>query len=165
MALGKKHDQFNIFIGSVFLVLLALVGVSVYSTVGFFFGWMFSTFIFSPDTDLGPKKRVGILGILLRPYSWIFKHRGLSHSYFLGTLSRVGYGLLIVGLMIFSLKRSGQIDLDVEGYFNFLREFFLQYDYSQKEYQFLSWFFVAYVFADACHILLDHISSLVRKII
>lgn len=60
--------------------------------------YLFSSLLLSPDLDLRhneTRRRWGLLGFIWIPYTKIFKHRGLSHSLFLGTLTRLAYlGLL-----------------------------------------------------------------------
>ena len=58
--------------------------------IGVFLG----TWLVSPDLDMWnttPTRRWGPLRILWAPYCWLFDHRGLSHGWFTGPLSRLLY--------------------------------------------------------------------------
>jgi uncharacterized metal-binding protein len=69
-----------------------LIGASAYIA---------GTFYLSPDLDLANRKRVvskqawGKLGWLWVPYGWMFRHRGMSHSWLVGPLTRLGYLALL----------------------------------------------------------------------
>ncbi len=58
--------------------------------------YVVSMLLLSPDLDLAssrPFKRWGPLRILWWPYAAAFRHRRLSHHWFFGPLTRVGYVL------------------------------------------------------------------------
>ena len=62
------------------------------------------TFLLSPDLDLAEgqvdsKRRWGWLGFVWVPYGRMFSHRGLSHTWLLGPLTRLVY----VGVMLLSV--------------------------------------------------------------
>ena len=64
--------------------------------------YLVSSLLLSPDLDLrhnSARNNWGVLGFVWIPYTKIFKHRGLSHSLILGTLTRLAY-LLAVGAVI-----------------------------------------------------------------
>ena len=70
--------------------------------IGFFIG----TVLLSPDIDLKsePARRCGIA---CTPYRKIFSHRGISHHWLWGTVTRIIYVLVIIGLLtglVFALK-------------------------------------------------------------
>lgn len=62
--------------------------------------------LLSPDLDLvgsRPFKRWGPLRVLWWPYAAVFRHRKLSHQWFFGPLTRVGYVLawvVVVGIAV-----------------------------------------------------------------
>lgn len=87
------------------LVLLGGLGLGLGLTAGptealaFFAAGSFSALFLSPDLDLPysrPSRRWGPLGILWAPYRWLHAHRGASHSYLYGPLSRLLFLLLPV---------------------------------------------------------------------
>ncbi|MBH47777.1 MAG: hypothetical protein CME71_06365 [Halobacteriovorax sp.] len=164
MAMGKTHDGFNLFIGAVLTGGLIGYQHSLIVWLPFIFGWLFSTLVFSPDTDLMPKKRTGILQFFLYPYSILFKHRGLSHGLITGTLTRITYSVLLGGLLVFVLSKMGYIDFAAEGYWSGLVEFVREYDYDKTVYKSLSWLYIGMALADACHIFLDWLSGVFSKI-
>ena len=66
--------------------------------------YMVGTFLVTPDLDLAEnsvrsKSNWGLLGLLWVPYGALFSHRGLSHTWFLGPLTRLLY-LVMVALAL-----------------------------------------------------------------
>ncbi|MFC4454337.1 metal-binding protein [Deinococcus sonorensis] len=62
------------------------------------------TFLLSPDLDLAEgkvdsKRHWGVLGFLWVPYGLLFSHRGFSHTWLLGPLTRLVYLALMVLLV------------------------------------------------------------------
>jgi uncharacterized metal-binding protein len=111
MPSGRTHEAIN-------LTLLGLGGAFYLAQGGspeepralaFLLGYLAGTFLLSPDLDLAEKGvraqgRWGVLGALWRPYGWLFRHRGLSHTWVLGPLTRLGYLLLLLFLLYGLLK-------------------------------------------------------------
>ena len=111
MPSGRTHEAIN-------LTLLGLGGAFYLAQGGspeepralaFLLGYLAGTFLLSPDLDLAEKGvraqgRWGVLGALWRPYGWLFRHRGLSHTWILGPLTRLGYLLLLLFLLYGLLK-------------------------------------------------------------
>jgi uncharacterized metal-binding protein len=111
MPSGRTHEAIN-------LTLLGLGGALYLAQGGspeepralaFLLGYLTGTFLLSPDLDLAEKGvraqgRWGVLGALWRPYGWLFRHRGLSHTWILGPLTRLGYLLLLLFLLYGLLK-------------------------------------------------------------
>jgi uncharacterized metal-binding protein len=67
------------------------------------------TFLLSPDLDLAEgrvdsKRHWGLLGFLWVPYGMVFSHRGLSHTWVVGPLTRLAY-LAIVTVIVVGLLR------------------------------------------------------------
>lgn len=164
MAMGKTHDGFNLFLGMICCGILIGAGLEVFVWPPFFFGWLFATLVFSPDTDLMPKKRTGLLQFFLYPYSILFKHRGLSHGVITGTLTRVTYAILVAGLMVFVLSKMGYVDFAAQGYWQGLWRFVHDYNYDLPIYRAVTWLYIGMAGADACHILLDWLSGIFSKI-
>jgi uncharacterized metal-binding protein len=111
MPSGRTHEAIN-------LTLLGLGGAFYLAQGGspeepralaFLLGYLTGTFLLSPDLDLAEKGvraqgRWGVLGALWRPYGWLFRHRGLSHTWILGPLTRLGYLLFLLFLLYGLLK-------------------------------------------------------------
>jgi uncharacterized metal-binding protein len=111
MPSGRTHEAIN-------LTLLGLGGALYLAQGGspeepralaFLLGYLAGAFLLSPDLDLAEKGvraqgRWGVLGALWRPYGWLFRHRGLSHTWILGPLTRLGYLLLLLFLLYGLLK-------------------------------------------------------------
>jgi uncharacterized metal-binding protein len=68
------------------------------------------TFMLSPDLDLAEqnvdsKKNWGILGFLWIPYGMMFSHRGLSHTWLVGPLTRLLYLGVLLAVPIYLLRQ------------------------------------------------------------
>lgn len=114
---GRVHNLINIAAYSVLAagVLLAarqdLLTVTPVQALNFSVAFFAGTLLLSPDLDLADgggvdsKRRWGVLGVLWVPYGWLFRHRGLSHTWLLGPLTRLLYlglwGLLLLGIVRF----------------------------------------------------------------
>jgi uncharacterized metal-binding protein len=66
--------------------------------------YLVGTFLVTPDLDLAEqgvraKSNWGLLGLLWIPYGALFSHRGLSHTWLVGPLTRLIY-MLIVALAL-----------------------------------------------------------------
>lgn len=64
--------------------------------------YLVGTFLVTPDLDLAEsnvrsKSNWGLLGLLWVPYGSMFAHRGMSHTWFIGPLTRLIY-MVVVGL-------------------------------------------------------------------
>lgn len=164
MPLGATHDRLNLFVGGVCVGFLIGTKLENPSLLSFMSGWFLSTFIFSPDTDLGPKKRTSFLRYFLYPYSLLFKHRGMSHGIFLGTLTRVLYGLGLIFLLFSLAHQLGHHQTDTVGSFHDFKNYVQNYDYDKLSYRILTWFFIGMYLADLSHVLLDRIVSFVKRI-
>lgn len=165
MSGGRSHDRFNILIGAVFTGSLIAFKFELIVIFSFIFGWFVSTLIFSPDTDLMPKKRSGVLQFALYPYAILFKHRGISHSLWFGTLTRVFYTITIFGAFTFVMSKMGYLSFTLNDYWNNLVSFISSYDYGKDVYKSITWIYLGMFVADACHVLLDILSTLWRKIL
>jgi len=96
---GASHD--------VATALLALAAYPVYRHdpgVGLALagGILLGGLFFSPDLDLAhsrPSKRWGVLRWLWEPYRLLHPHRGTSHTYLYGPLSRLAYFILLTHLL------------------------------------------------------------------
>jgi uncharacterized metal-binding protein len=64
--------------------------------------FVFGTLLMSPDADIARKVKVrslrGFFLILFRPYSRLFKHRGVSHWVIIGTLTRVAWLFMLFSI-------------------------------------------------------------------
>lgn len=61
---------------------------------------IYNILVFNPDIDMAryvkPLSFKGVFYFPFIPYSWIFKHRGISHSIILGTASRIAYLIVLI---------------------------------------------------------------------
>ena len=70
----------------------------------FSLAFMVGTFLITPDLDLAENRMQarnnwGLLGLLWIPYGALFSHRGLSHTWLVGPLTRLAY-LALLGLAL-----------------------------------------------------------------
>jgi len=74
--------------------------------VSFAVGYTVGTFLITPDLDLALSQSVralrnwGPLSFLWRPYGAVFKHRGLSHTYLVGPMTRLAYLALLAFIVV-----------------------------------------------------------------
>jgi len=164
MASGKIHDKFNLVVGILLVSLLFLLRLPFELVASFTAGFLLSTYIFSPDTDLMPKKRTGPLQYILFPYSIFFKHRGMSHSFLFGTVTRVFYGFLVFFVLIFVFHRMGYLNTDAQSIGVVIYNFLLKFNVEELPYKMIIFSFAGLFIADCSHIFLDKISSLFKKV-
>lgn len=118
MASGRNHQHINTQVLSV--VTGAVAGVAFYNAIGrpafaqaelpwpvilsVAAGFVMGTFLVTPDLDLAEqhvlaKRNWGWLGFIWVPYGHLFSHRGLSHGWFVGPLTRILYLLGLVAVV------------------------------------------------------------------
>ena len=116
MPSGRVHNAINS------LAFVAVAGAYGYAVQGdlvpryppaniaaFSLAFLAGTFLLSPDLDLAEnnvssKSNWGWLGFLWVPYGWMFSHRGVSHTWIVGPLTRVLYLMLLLALPVYLLK-------------------------------------------------------------
>jgi uncharacterized metal-binding protein len=102
---ARVHDRINlrafVVVGVVSATLFgsgALPTPSVAAIYAFTAGYFAGSHLLSPDLDAAvsePARRWGWLRVVWIPYARIFPHRGSSHGYLLGPLTRLGYLFVI----------------------------------------------------------------------
>ena len=111
MASGRRHETVNLLaLGGLTAVwywgrqdgqpLIPEALAPLAARVAFVVSYLIGTFLVTPDLDLAnrsvrAKSNWGVFGILWLPYGALFKHRGLSHSWLLGPLTRLLYMLIL----------------------------------------------------------------------
>jgi uncharacterized metal-binding protein len=146
----KTHSRFNSFLAFP----LALIAIyyffhpNIKQLSLFSICFLYSSFFMSPDLDIRNKiKFFSFRGILSLPfffYSILFKHRGLSHSLFFGSLSRIIYLTALAALIIYVFDI---IHLNKKSFILFL-------DKNRIE---LIYIFIGIFIADLSHVFLDKI--------
>lgn len=108
MPSGKTHLRIELLLLPVWVALFYLFIDTSWQAGAIFAGaYLFSSLLLSPDLDLRhnrSRRRWGLLGFMWIPYTKVFKHRGVSHSVFLGTLTRLGYLGVLALLIAFGLS-------------------------------------------------------------
>jgi len=160
MALHKTHELFNLVLYLPVVYLLPKEYILPFS-VGYFLG----TFLLSPDIDLSfsrPAKRWKAFRYLWLPF-WMFsRHRGITHTPFLGSLVKLFYlGFLFVFLYFALLGILSLANYSPREYLNFNPLDFLG-SFMKSEEGF--YFVLGVIVADLFHILLDFITSLWKKL-
>ena len=129
MASGRQHQSINVaaLVGGAALVAVAVdkgwgepwtshVGFEWPAVIAFAIAFVVGTYLVTPDLDLAEqhvlaKRNWGVLGFIWVPYGYIFAHRGVSHGWFFGPLTRLGYlvGLVAaaIGIAYFAAKGAG----------------------------------------------------------
>ncbi|UCH26370.1 MAG: metal-binding protein [Trueperaceae bacterium] len=118
MATGRTHETINLVaLGALAAgyVIGTANGVATEFTANispqmrlvFGVSYLIGTFLVTPDLDLAEghvraKSNWGLLGLLWVPYGLIFRHRGLSHTWLVGPLTRLLY-MVMLGLVTCSL--------------------------------------------------------------
>lgn len=148
----KGHTKFNL------LFALPLLGAGAYFLLEtpwplllIFSGtFVYSTLFMSPDLDLAYQIRLrslrGLFSLPFRLYARLFKHRGLSHSFLFGSLTRIGWLALWVLLLFVLITQS------------LPSEKTLLETWSSYRWQLL-YAFGGICFADWSHLLLDRLTS------
>lgn len=96
---GRSHERLTaLFLGATAPMVALASTAPLEAAVGYLAGGFLGTFFLSPDIDLPqsrPSRRWGPLSALWAPYRLLHPHRGASHSWVYGPLSRLAYlGLL-----------------------------------------------------------------------
>lgn len=144
----KTHNYFNCIVALPILlyILMDFFSFPLKYTLAFSSSFLYATFFMSPDLDLAHQIKLfslrGILSFPFRSYAKVFKHRGISHRFLIGTLSRlIWLGLffwivsLLIGLSFLSQKEM----------------FYLYHQYKPL----ILFGFFGFAVADICHLLLD----------
>ncbi len=114
MASGRMHEFINgsalVILGTSYIVLRANNLVSIpFSTITIFtLAYLVGAFLITPDLDVQskwvrPKRWWGVLGYLWWPYGMFSRHRGISHTWIIGPLTRLVYLFFIVFLLLLPL--------------------------------------------------------------
>ncbi len=161
MALGRTHDLVNLTVLPLFFYFLPK---EFYAPFGL--GYVVGTFLLSPDVDLPgskPAKRWGLLRCIWFPYQSLSRHRGISHLPVIGSLLRLLYLIGLVLFLYFTLLGViSTLDKSIAGVLSGFNPFELLSEVFRDE---KSLYFVAGIIcADTVHIILDGVSSLVKKL-
>ena len=123
---GKTHIKINKVVFVLIAVLVYLMNYIV-PMKWFLFGFIFGMYYLTPDLDTDgtdPDKNWGMFQFMWNGYSKIFVHRGISHSVFFGTLTRlVTLSIIIligyVGFMLF-IKGTNNLYTDLISLYYFV---------------------------------------------
>ena len=100
MPSGRVHEAINLSVlglaTAAYWVYQQDLEVAQPALAAFVGGYLLGTFLVTPDLDLAEqqvraKGRWGWLGWFWVPYGWMFAHRGLSHTWIVGPLTRILY--------------------------------------------------------------------------
>lgn len=110
MPAGRVHEAINLgalgLLSASYLYHGDHLGVSEPAAFGFAAAYLIGTFLVTPDLDLAEQRvrakgNWGVLGWLWVPYGLIFSHRGWSHTWIVGPLTRLAYMALMGALLWF----------------------------------------------------------------
>lgn len=107
---GRVHNLINLAVyaglsaAALYFTQTQAVVITPAQALTFTLGYGVGTLLLSPDLDLSEgqvdsKRRWGPLGFLWVPYGILFSHRGLSHTWILGPLTRLAYLALMAALV------------------------------------------------------------------
>ncbi len=147
MSQYKDHSKFNC------AMLPLLIGAIVFSfnppiknVIYFSLAFLYGTFFMNPDLDLAKNIKLlslrGFFSIPFRSYSYIFKHRGISHSVLFGTITRVGWLFLFILGVLYIIYKKSVTQKDLMLFINTYKEILL-------------FVFLGLFTADLGHLLLD----------
>jgi uncharacterized metal-binding protein len=111
MAQYKTHTQFNLLLALPLLVvgMVYFLHPTYLHLLIFSAAFVYATLFMNPDLDLANQIKLlsirGLLTLPFRAYSSIFRHRGLSHSPFFGTLTRMVWLGIIFLLILFLIDQ------------------------------------------------------------
>ena len=127
MPAGRVHEAINLgalgLLSASYLYHGDHLGVSEPAAFGFAAAYLIGTFLVTPDLDLAEQRvrakgNWGVLGWLWVPYGLIFSHRGWSHTWIVGPLTRLAYMALMGALLWFggeALLQYLGVQLDLRG--------------------------------------------------
>ncbi len=111
MPSGRVHEAINLSVlglaSAAYMVYKSQLELPEPVALSFVGSYLLGTLLITPDLDLAEqnvraKGRWGLLGLFWVPYGWMFSHRGLSHTWVVGPLTRLLY-LGAVGIVLWWL--------------------------------------------------------------
>jgi len=153
MAQYKTHNIFNIFIAFPLILwgIFYFFKPSYNLLIIFSVCFIYATLFMNPDLDLVNKIKFfsikGLLTLPFRGYSLIFRHRGVSHWFLLGTITRILWLSAFFYLILYLVDKPL---LHKKEFLSILKTDFFQYG------------FFAIVTADFCHLILDFKKKILR---
>jgi uncharacterized metal-binding protein len=144
----KTHSSFNLLlILPLFLgVIVAFLAPQWPLLATFAISFSYSTLFMSPDMDLASQIKLfslrGVLSIPFRSYALFFRHRGMSHSILLGTMTRLLWLFGFVNIILYLVLQIVPNTKSVFDYVMLYQEYFL-------------WGIAGVFIADLSHLLLD----------
>lgn len=146
MAQYKTHTTFNVFLA----LPLILWGLNHYYkpslTLYIIFSacFIYATLFMNPDMDIANKIKLfslkGFLTLPFRGYSLIFRHRGMSHWFIIGSITRILWLSAFFYLILFIINKP---IFNKKEIFSLLKTSYFLYG------------FLGIVIADFCHLILD----------
>ncbi|MBF0297823.1 MAG: DUF2227 family putative metal-binding protein [Oligoflexia bacterium] len=155
----KTHIKINITLamplGVAILFFATKSNITIISI--FLLSLLYNTFVLNPDLDLAryikPLSLRGFLYFPFIPYSWLFRHRGLSHSLILGTITRVIYILLLIFFGLYLWNVFNYASIGIREISSIYLKHLLWFIKSNKDL--LLTVFASFFYGDLWHIVLD----------
>ncbi len=123
MPSGRAHESINLLVygaAAVFYVYARQEGLTAkFDTLfapetlqTFSLSYLIGTFLVTPDLDLAENRMQarnnwGLLGMLWIPYGALFSHRGLSHTWVIGPLTRLLYLAFLASALFWAATQVG----------------------------------------------------------
>ncbi|MBF0361775.1 MAG: DUF2227 family putative metal-binding protein [Oligoflexia bacterium] len=166
----KTHIKFNLLIGMPLgILIVSCVYLLFYKSIPniniiaiFTLALLFNTFILNPDLDMANYHKLrslkGFILLPFFPYSLIFKHRGISHSIFFGSITRIVYLIILVfvgyEIVFFYQQESWPSISQMRSHIDII--FSLSYNPIKENIANILLVIVTLWYGDLLHILLDH---------
>jgi uncharacterized metal-binding protein len=152
----KTHCRYNslLFLPITLLLLNYFFCCSITYNAIFSTSYLYATFVMTPDVDIANKiKFLSLRGIVSMPfilYAKIFRHRGISHRIFIGSITRMLW-LILCASIILSIFKVNHIFTN-----SFIK-------YIHEHQQLITPAIAGIIIADLFHLSLDTICKNKRK--
>lgn len=162
----REHCATNLIAGTLLMAALGSYDISTSTRFIFAGSFIVATFLLSPDLDIfhsSPNKNWGKMRLVWWPYTKIFSHRGMSHTPILGTWTRILYVffLILIGFLIYDMTQHGSYEKIPSMTQQRLEE---TRAFAEKHQTVFLSGLAGITASDLIHLLIDKISSFVKKI-
>ncbi|MEI6241827.1 MAG: DUF2227 family putative metal-binding protein [Chlamydiota bacterium] len=112
--------------------------------------FLYGTYFMNPDMDMAGQIKLfswkGLFTLPFRVYALFFHHRGISHRFLLGTLTRI---IFLAGIIFLFLFLFHKVTFHTDTFVHFITVYKTP----------LIYLFLGLLTADTCHLLLDLVKS------
>ena len=123
MSTYRTHTFFNLsfFLPLSFVTIFYFFAPNRFDLIVYSLSFAYATLFMTPDADLANKVKLfslrGLMTLPFRPYSFLFSHRGISHWFIVGTITRILWlSLLFIAIYTLVYQRSLSLEPILEFY-------------------------------------------------